>query len=556
MRQSIERSQATNPKDSSGSPHIIDIRHRITLLISLSFLFPHAALTQTGTVMGAVSLSDTSDWGGISVVILGRNKSVTTQANGQFSISAVPAGPVSVQAGKLFYANARIDTSIAAGQTLTLNFSLTRSLADTMLVQQSPNFRTAITNSGNIGALNRMVDEDDPGFTWSGQQHLLEASLMIGVDTTRVSDAARFILGIAQENLDRDFLSLSDIVVLTHGQDSTVFLTAFDDSRSNFPPGIPSQPLGIRVTQKTYSFGDAANSGFLIVQLTLTNVSTVTLQNLLVGWFVDWDVLPTPIANRGGVLFVQNSIPGVGGGQPFQAEVAYQRSGAVGTAFMGLVPMSQSQFRASRIASVAQEIRYDAPNRGLTEANKYRYMLDRRLQNPHGDFGVEEDLAMIVSLGGASTFMLAPNDSVVVGCAFVGGSDSAEFVNNALQAQRKWVEVGNNLLVTAVSPDREIGPVHFALEQNFPNPFNPATTISYVVPEEAHVVLSVCDILGRNVVTLVDRVHHVGAYSANWDGKDALGRPAASGLYFYRLEAVGVSSGRIFAETRKMMLLR
>lgn len=420
---------------------------RIAVLLCCSGV----ALAQTGTITGVVTLPDTSYHGEIVVTVLGQNTSAITQANGSFVIPNVVAGSVSVQAGKLYYVNTRVDTVLSPGGTLNLSLSLSNVVFDTMLTHLTSRIVTSATNTGNVGALNHFVEPGDPGFSWNGQQQLFEASLMMGVSTTRVSDAARFIFGVAQDNLDQDFLSLSDLVIRTHGDDSTTLHTAYDDSRANLPPGTPSQPLGIRVVQQSHSFGDSLNTGYLLIKLILTNTTTVTLNNLLVGWFIDWDV-GADTANRGKIISMQNIIPGINGGNPFDAEVAYQWNGPLGMPYAGVIPLSQPKFRAARIASNRKEIFVGAPNGGLTEANKYLYMRSRRDTARYGDHGVQEDLSMIVSLGGLNTasydssfFSLPPQSSVVVGFAFVGGYDSAQIVSNALQAQKKWVQLGQEI---------------------------------------------------------------------------------------------------------------
>jgi len=90
------------------------------------------------------------------------------------------------------------------------------------------------------------------------------------------------------------------------------------------------------------------------------------------------------------------------------------------------------------------------------------------------------------------------------------------------------------------------------LEQNAPNPFNPATTIRYTVREgkNSRVRLVVYDGRGRRVRTLVDALEAGGAYEAKWDGRDNHGQPVSSGIYFYRMTQPG------FIATRKMLLLK
>ncbi len=96
-------------------------------------------------------------------------------------------------------------------------------------------------------------------------------------------------------------------------------------------------------------------------------------------------------------------------------------------------------------------------------------------------------------------------------------------------------------------------PKAFSLAQNYPNPFNPSTTISYAVPEEngqVAVRLSVFNLRGQLVRTLVDKSQGPGTYNVNWDGSDDRGRQISSGVYFYRLVA------NDFVSTRKMVVLK
>ncbi len=80
-------------------------------------------------------------------------------------------------------------------------------------------------------------------------------------------------------------------------------------------------------------------------------------------------------------------------------------------------------------------------------------------------------------------------------------------------------------------------PQALRLEQNAPNPFNPETTIAFAVPAPGRVRLEVFDVLGQRVARIWDGVLGAGQYSMRWDGRDASGRSAASGVYIYRIES-------------------
>ncbi len=98
--------------------------------------------------------------------------------------------------------------------------------------------------------------------------------------------------------------------------------------------------------------------------------------------------------------------------------------------------------------------------------------------------------------------------------------------------------------------EHNILPNQFGLSQNYPNPFNPATTIEYSLPGRSRVNLSVYNVMGQLVQTLINGEQSAGSYKIEWDGTAMSGSRAATGVYFYRLQA-----GE-HVETRKMLLLR
>jgi hypothetical protein len=77
----------------------------------------------------------------------------------------------------------------------------------------------------------------------------------------------------------------------------------------------------------------------------------------------------------------------------------------------------------------------------------------------------------------------------------------------------------------------------FGLQHNIPNPFNPSTTIRYSLADESNVRLTIYNVLGQRIRSLVNETQTAGSYSIVWDGRDSFGRQAATGLYLYRLEA-------------------
>ncbi len=98
--------------------------------------------------------------------------------------------------------------------------------------------------------------------------------------------------------------------------------------------------------------------------------------------------------------------------------------------------------------------------------------------------------------------------------------------------------------------DDEVLPMDISLSQNYPNPFNPSTTIEYSVPINSHVRLTIYNIQGRTIATLVDGIKLQGQYEQTWNGTNELGSQVASGIYFYRLET------SLNTKTKKMVLLK
>ncbi|MBT6113488.1 MAG: T9SS type A sorting domain-containing protein [Candidatus Marinimicrobia bacterium] len=93
-------------------------------------------------------------------------------------------------------------------------------------------------------------------------------------------------------------------------------------------------------------------------------------------------------------------------------------------------------------------------------------------------------------------------------------------------------------------------PKEFILHQNYPNPFNPVTTLRYDLPEDANVNISIYDMMGRVVKTLVNAEQITGYRSIQWDATNNQGQPVSAGLYLYTIEAGD------FRQTKKMVLLK
>ena len=91
----------------------------------------------------------------------------------------------------------------------------------------------------------------------------------------------------------------------------------------------------------------------------------------------------------------------------------------------------------------------------------------------------------------------------------------------------------------------------FSLNYNYPNPFNPVTTISYDIPKKAYVKIDIYDILGRLVTTLVDETQTANKYSVKWNASDF-----GTGVYLCKMEARNKGRSGAFSSVRKLLLLK
>ena len=131
------------------------------------------------------------------------------------------------------------------------------------------------------------------------------------------------------------------------------------------------------------------------------------------------------------------------------------------------------------------------------------------------------------------------------------GIYSAGISVNSNDPDQGSVIIPLSLTVNGMSSEQEaLLPQEFALHQNYPNPFNPVTRIRYDLPENSMVNITVYDMLGREVKTLVNQVQDAGFKSIMWDATNYYGKSVSAGIYLYQIQSGG------FIQTEKMVLLK
>jgi len=142
-----------------------------------------------------------------------------------------------------------------------------------------------------------------------------------------------------------------------------------------------------------------------------------------------------------------------------------------------------------------------------------------------------------------------------LGAASIIDSIKVEWINGAtnvytnVPVNQNATIIENGALLSVNNYNSE-APTNFSLRQNFPNPFNPSTKIRFEIPKQSQVKLSVFDITGRLIETLMDEPLGTGNYELQWNGQRF-----SSGVYFYRL-IVSSNEGKTFTETKKMLMIK
>ena len=136
------------------------------------------------------------------------------------------------------------------------------------------------------------------------------------------------------------------------------------------------------------------------------------------------------------------------------------------------------------------------------------------------------------------------NCEYISGCDWV--ADSVVYTNAFFNSMDDCIEA----CFPASNDEINQSPHAFNLYNNYPNPFNPVTTFRYDLPENSHVTITIYDMLGRQVKTLINQTQDAGYKSVIWDTTNDYGRPVSAGVYLYQIQA-----GE-YMQTKKMVLLK
>ncbi|GAB1351244.1 hypothetical protein MASR1M107_34590 [Ignavibacteriales bacterium] len=160
--------------------------------------------------------------------------------------------------------------------------------------------------------------------------------------------------------------------------------------------------------------------------------------------------------------------------------------------------------------------------------------------------GKNSDTLFTYAFGGGSNSYAA---EAIWGMPDIDLNGTLEFIAGSRDGKVIAFSGGYDVLV-GINGEYSQTPLQYELMQNYPNPFNPSTVIQYKTAAQGEVLIKVYDILGGEVVTLVNEIKPVGNHVVSWNGKNKSGNSVNSGVYFYTIKAGD------FYSSRKMMLIK
>jgi hypothetical protein len=372
-----------------------------------------------------------------------------------------------------------------------------------------------VSNYGMYGlAPESVADRGGVGFVYppDGQSNLYELSFLIASDSDHVSDAARNMLG----SPERDFQ-------VAPGGDLTVYvpsLNAAQRTYSVFNDFKAVNSLGLEITQNTYAYDGEIEDHIIIIVYEIKNTSDVILNGLHAALFADWD------------------FPGQIG---LTDMTGFDRSQNLGYMY----PVNEQSFRGIAVLNEEGVASYRSiygflwTYDGFSRGEKWQFMTEGFVDTASK---FSNDYSHLITTG---PYTLLPGGIDTAAFALIAADSLELFADRYVpKAQLLYTDA----LVNVDRPDEPaLVPDKFQLLPNYPNPFNPSTTIEFALDRSQHVKLEIFNLLGRKVTTLIDRELEVGYHQVTWDAK---AHEAASGVYFYRLK------GQDQTLSRKMLLLK
>ncbi len=282
---------------------------------------------------------------------------------------------------------------------------------------------TTSTSKGKIG-YNQDGQIQGLGFVYNGNSILYDGGLMIGTDTTKVSDVIRAVG--ATNDADFGIQNAINKVLVAPKSDFDTY-TEFDDA-------VSTTIIGVDVVQRNYAWNTAPNRKYVIWEYEITNTNTVSLTGLRVGIFADWDI--NNYANNKSAYSAPDSM-------------GYSWCTDAGGKYAGIKLLTHystpSFYAIDNLAGGGGG--YDISlAAGYSTILKYKTLKNNRFNA--GGAGMGNDVCNVMSNG---PFTLAPGQTIVTAYALIGGDDLADLQLSAVNAQIKYNTVASTVGVKQIS---------------------------------------------------------------------------------------------------------
>jgi len=444
-----------------------------------------------------------------------------------------------------------------------------------------------IFNDSSIGA--DQVAFSGPGVTWLGVNGNFVGGVMFGSSSTM---SVNGMFGSFPGNIDIQNVTSNFAGGFTSDADFDQISTATVDD------GLAPSPFGVEIEQKTYS-----NTGdeFVFVRYGFTNTTGSMIPSAVGGIFIDWDIDAANFGtNSGGYSLLDNVVYQFGTVAPEYYFGIASLDGSSGRRTTTAMANSRTEFY-TYITTFDPTIDPDGDFRSwigtslgdigpgatvwttfaiiagvsLTELNSYAIQASIKafslgwtgiiipVELTSFTANVNDQGNVVLNWSTATELNnqmfeieRKTEEGQYVTIGYVDGQGTTtepqeySYIDNTVETgtffyRLKQIDFGGRYEYSDEIEVEVLGPLTFGLEQNYPNPFNPSTSIEYSVPENGFVKLSVYNLVGEEVIVLVNETVNAGFYEVTFN---AAGLP--SGIYFYRLQAGS------FIETKKMVLMK
>ncbi len=353
----------------------------------------------------------------------------------------------------------------------------------------------------------------------------------------------------------------------------------FNDLSPNnsYEPTYCSPKLGIECQRQTFQFLEFPFNNAVLVRMKIINKSDQHYESCYFGLYGDPDVGNMYWNDSIGSDSVLSMVYGFSDSTdqyPYAAGLQLLQSATVPSAASDTaerLDIREQGFYVLRLpdrknitgtSAMAILKNYNDPGSPRNKYDSTRYLYMKGLDwngnpKPFGpwdvmvNFGLDDKRCIL----GSGPFDMASGDTLDIWYALIAaiGTNNRNAVDTlknyaALIQSRFYADM--NSVVVAIQEPVHAAPASFTLYPNYPNPFNPATTIRFDLNRSAKVSLKIYNVLGQEVRTLVSGQMPPGVHSVTWDGKDQRGQNVSSGVYLYRLETGG------FSKTLKLTLLK